>query len=269
MLSECSILAQPFVHALHKCTQLRRLQLLQSEMSVDAAKALSSLTVMSQPQTLEWCQPQRPGESKVQQVLDSLAQLTQLTALVLAYNVVANDRAPLSSLITVPSKMVSLKVFKAMFVPICTTDGDSELSPVNLEFNSVWDRLPNPDLQHLLTSYHTLTHLEFNGLVLNQAGLDLLLAHPHIVNVTVLAIAATESRVDSPCSWHTLTLARQVDVRTVAYVPLHSLKTPLRIGSLLLPPDLDAEQLPHLLQAATTRMAAHKSICSLFVSPPY
>jgi hypothetical protein len=187
-----------------------------------------------------------------------VAQLTQLTSLVLGYNVVATYKAPLSSLITVPSKMVNLQSLAVEFAPEYTAADDDKLGPVNLEQNSVWEPLSNTDLQHLLTSYLALTTLTFKGMVLDQAGLDLLLAHPHIVNVTLLAIAATESRVDSPCSWQTLYLARQVDVRAVAYVPLHSLTNPLPISSLLLPPHTATDQLPRLLQAATTRMAAHK-----------
>jgi hypothetical protein len=101
-----------------------------------------------------------------------------------------------------------------------------------------------------------LARLTLNSMVLDQAGLDLLLAHPHIVHVTLLAIAATESRVDSPCSWQTLKLAKQVDIRTVAHVPLHSLKQPLAIKSLLLPPDVRTEQLPGLMQAAAAQLVA-------------
>jgi hypothetical protein len=101
-----------------------------------------------------------------------------------------------------------------------------------------------------------LTTLALNSVVLDQAGLDLLLAHPHIVHVTLLAIAATESRVDSPSSWQTLKLAKRVDIRTVAHVPLHSLKQPLAIKSLLLPPDVRAEQLPGLMQAVAAQLVA-------------
>jgi hypothetical protein len=96
--------------------------------------------------------------------------------------------------------------------------------------------------------------------VLDQAGLDLLLAHPHIVDVTVMSIAATESRVDSPCSWQTLTLAWEVDIRTLAHVPLHSLQQPLRCDQLLLPPDVPPDQLPQLLLKATTRIVQHRHL---------
>jgi hypothetical protein len=177
-----------------------------------------------------------------------VAQLTQLSCLVLGYNVDAGYMAPLWSLITAATKMVNLQSLQVDFVP---------------KQSIVWDYLRNAHLQYLLNSYHTLTTLAFNGMVLDQAGLDLLLAHPHVVNVTFLAIAATESRLDSPCSWKTLTVAKQVDVRTAAYVPLHSLTQPLQVGSLQLPPDVATEQLPHLLQAATTRMAAHKHLFTL------
>jgi hypothetical protein len=96
--------------------------------------------------------------------------------------------------------------------------------------------------------------------VLDQAGLDLLLAHPHIVDLELLAVAGTESRVDSPCSWHTLSLPYQVDVRTLSYVPLHSLKEPLPVDGLLLPPDLPPAEAAQLLLAATTRIAQHKHL---------
>jgi hypothetical protein len=110
-----------------------------------------------------------------------------------------------------------------------------------------------------------LKTLKLEGTVLDQAGLDLLLAHPHITHITLLAIAATESRVDSPCSWEELELPAK-DVRTVAYVPLHSLKKPLHVRTLLLPPDVPQEQLPELLLAATTRMAQHRHLFSSLLS---
>jgi hypothetical protein len=228
-----------------------------------AAAALSSLTVLSELQDVTWHQSQQSRESNVQELLGSLAQLTQPTSLALGYNVEAKCTAPLSALITVPSKMVKLQSFEAAYVPQYTVGDDSQEGPFNLEANSVWDYLGTADLHQLLTSNLALTTLAFDGLVLDQAGLDLLLAHPHIVKVTLLAIAATESRVDSPCSWQMLRLSYQVDVRTVAFVPLHSLTQPLQVGSLLLPPDVAPEQLPHLLQAATTRMAAHQHLFSL------
>jgi hypothetical protein len=115
-------------------------------------------------------------------------------------------------------------------------------------------------LSQLLTSCTLLSSISLKGVVLDQAGLDLLLAHPHINSVEVMAIAATESRVDSPCSWQTLELPGPKDVRTVAYVPLHSLKEPLDVRRLLLPPDVPAADLPQLLQAATSRMAEHRQL---------
>jgi hypothetical protein len=115
--------------------------------------------------------------------------------------------------------------------------------------------LPSASLSQLLTSCSLLTTLHMEGIVLRQAGLDLLLAHPHIVDIAVLAIAATESRVDSPCSWRTLQLPEQVDVRTLAYVPLHSLNKPLSVGFVLLPPDVAPQEVPRMLHTALTRMA--------------
>jgi hypothetical protein len=99
--------------------------------------------------------------------------------------------------------------------------------------------------------------------VLDQAGLDLLLAHPHITDVTFLAIAATESRVDSPCTWRALKLAWHQDIRTVAYVPLHSLEQPLPANALLLPPDVPLDQLPEMLRTATTCIAQHRQLFSI------
>jgi hypothetical protein len=225
-LVECSMLAEPFITTLHQHSQLTSLHLTRCHMPPDTAAALSSLTVLSQLQTQKKLQPAQAGE--LQGVLDSLAQLTQLTSLALGYNVVTKYRAPLPSLITVPSKMVNLQSLELEFTPRYGIRGDPPCATVNLELNSIWDHLSIADLQHLLISNCALTTLALNGIVLDQAGLDLLLAHPQINNVKLLAIAATASRVDSPCSWHTLTLARQVDVRTVAYVPCTRSNTPCR-----------------------------------------
>jgi hypothetical protein len=120
--------------------------------------------------------------------------------------------------------------------------------------------LTTTSLSQLLTSCSLLTTLSMAEVVVDQAGLDLLLAHPHIIDVTLLAIAATESRVDSPCSWRALNLAREVDIRTVAYVPLHSLEKPLEACSLLLPSDVPPDQLPQLLLKAATRIAQHRHL---------
>jgi hypothetical protein len=68
--------------------------------------------------------------------------------------------------------------------------------------------------------------------------------------------------VDSPCSWRALKLALQQDIRTVAYVPLHSLEQQLPICALLLPPDVPPTQLPELLRRATIRIARHKQLFS-------
>jgi hypothetical protein len=160
---------------------------------------------------------------------------------------------------TVPSEVRTLQAFE--IAPAVWAGRDvraKSFGTINLDFTDrpVWDRLDSADLQQLLTRHTTLTTLALNSVVLDQAGLDLLLAHPHVVHVTLLAIAATESRVDSPCSWQTLQLAWQVDIRTLAYVPLHSLKQPLAVGSLLLPPDVRTEQLPGLLHQVTEKLAA-------------
>jgi hypothetical protein len=174
-------------------------------MSSGTATALSSLTMLSQLQTLNWGQPEQSGERKVQHGLDSLAQLTSLG---LGYNVAANHTPPISSLVTVPSKMVNLQMFEIVFKSEYLGHGDDlNGGAIDLLYNSIWDHLGTADLQHLLPSYLTVTTLLFTGMVLDHAGLDLLLAHPHIVNVTLLAIAATQSRVDSPCSWQRFGLA--------------------------------------------------------------
>jgi hypothetical protein len=130
-------------------------------------------------------------------------------------------------------------------------------------YRAKWEFLAPASFHHLLTSCSLLTKLSLDFVVLDQAGLDLLLAHPHIVNVTLVGIAATESRVDSPCSWEALQLSKQVDVRTVAYVPLHSLTEPVLVEALLLPADLPVHQMHSLLLAATTRMAQHRHLFRL------
>jgi hypothetical protein len=115
-------------------------------------------------------------------------------------------------------------------------------------------------VEYLLNSCSLLSTLSMERVVVDQDGLDLLLAHPHITDVTLMAVSATESRVDSPCAWRALRLAGQVHLGTVAYVPLHSLQEPLRVEALLLP--LDTMGID-LMLAATTRMAQHSHLFKL------
>jgi hypothetical protein len=126
-----------------------------------------------------------------------------------------------------------------------------------------WCMLDCDSVEYLLDSCSLLTTLSMETVVLDQDGLDLLLAHPHITDVTLMAVSATESRVDSPCTWHTLRLPGQVHVGTVAYAPLHLLKEPLPIEALLLLPDTMEMDLLDVLLTATTRMAQHSHLFKL------
>jgi hypothetical protein len=251
-LFNCSIQDGTFLASLQQCTQLKELALVECHMHPTEVLALSSLCVLSALQQLMWEQPR--GQTSADVTLGALAQLTQLTSLSLAYNKHATDKAAMSTLMTVPSKMKRLQAFEIASA-LSTVAGNST-GTTNLK-NLVWDRLDSEDLKQHLTNYSMLTSLKLRNVVLDQAGLDLLLAQRHIVHVALLAVAATESRVDSPCSWETLVLGGHVDIRTLAYVPLHSLKKPLAIGSLLLPPDVRTEQLPDLLHKAAGQLAAN------------
>jgi hypothetical protein len=255
-LTDCSIQDGTFVASLRQCTQLTVLGLVECHMLPSAATRLSSLCVLSALQCLSWHQPKYQTSAEVDATLGALAQLTQLTSLTLGYSKHATNKPAVSTLMTVPSKMHRLQAFEIDFEPRSRDAAQKSRDAISLESNPVWDRLGSADLQHLLTRHTILTTLSLDSVVLDQAGLDLLLAHPHIVHVTLLAIAATESRAHTPCSWQTLKLAKQADIRTVAHVPLHSLKQPLAISTLLLPPDVRTEQLPDLLHKAAAQLAA-------------
>jgi hypothetical protein len=227
--------------------QLQRLYINYCRMKPDAIAALPLLARMEQLRSLEWYEPGLAPIAEIDDTLDSLAEVTQLKQLRVGCNSI-----PASSRVAVVQQMPQLELLE---VGLFTCEnGEVELPVIR------WDILDAPRFSQLLSSCSLLTSINMQGVVLNQAGLDALLAHPHVVDITLMSIAATESRVNSHCSWKVLTLPPQKDVRTVAYVPLHSLTEPLEVCKLLLPPDVPPEQLPQLLQAAAARMADHRHL---------
>jgi hypothetical protein len=174
-LTDCTV-TEGFIASLQQCTQLSKLALVECRMQPDALSALSSLHALPSLEFLRWHQPKgrrtSPGVA-----LRALAQLTQLTELALAYNHHAIDKAALSTLVAVPSKMHRLQHFEIL--PVLTKVAEKEPEAVNLESIPIWDQLSIPELQQLLTSCSMLTSLVLFSVVLDQAGLDLLLAHPH------------------------------------------------------------------------------------------
>jgi hypothetical protein len=221
-----------------------------------AITVLPILQRLQQLRELKWSEPE-PGLEMDHPCADAAATLAQLAHLTqLTHITLGRVQAATTSLVATATGMTNLVSF-TMYPPAPESwDPDMESGAPEVR----WEVLSSRHLSQLLTSCSLLTALSMEEVVLDQAGLDLLLAHPHIVNVTLLAIAATESRVDSPCSWHTLRLAREVDIRTVAYVPLHSLREPLPGHSLLLPPDVPSDNLPQLLVSAATRIATHRHL---------
>jgi hypothetical protein len=252
-LFECTMDGTTFIDSLLLCSQLQKLELSRCQLTPAAITALPALQQLQQLRELVWSEPEHRQDTHhpsadAAATLAQLAHLTQLTHITLG-----SDQASASSRIATVTGMTNLASF---------TMGSTGFTLPKIK----WKVLSSGHLSQLLTSCPLLTTLSMEEVVLDQAGLDLLLAHPHIVNVALLSIAATESRVDSPCSWQTLRLANEFDIRTVAYAPLHSLKEPLSCGALLLPPDVPSDQLPQLLLKATTRIAEHTH---LFSSPAY
>jgi hypothetical protein len=246
----CNIDSAGFITSLLLCPQLQRLYIKYSPMTADAIAALPVLECLTQLVGLVWHEPADATGSDLQSTLDSLAELSQLKSVSLGCNSTSADAR-----VAAATQMHKLECLDAgLFL-----SEDCELDTPSIE----WDVLSSATFSQLLTTCTLLTHITMRGVVLDQAGLDLLLSHPHITHVALLAIAATESRVDSPCSWQTLELPYPKDVRTVAYVPLHSLKHPLNARTLLLPPDVPTQDLPQLLQAATSRMAEHRQLFNL------
>jgi hypothetical protein len=251
-LSGCTIVGTTFIDSLLLCRQLQKLEFSCCPMSPGAITALPALQQLQQLRGLEWFEPEQKQDrhhpcANAAATLAQLAHLTQLTHITLG-----RFRAATTSLIATVTGMTnlvsSLKIGRAQH----RNYGDDVASTLP---DIRWEVLSSRHLSQLLTSCTLLTTLSMEEVVLDQAGLDLLLAHPHIIDVTLLAIAATETRVNSPCSWQSLKLASAADTRTVAYVPLHSLKEPLRCDELLLPPDVPSDQLPQLLLNATARVA--------------
>jgi hypothetical protein len=218
-------------------------------MRPEAVAALPLLMRLKNLRTLEWHEPPYPKETEIDDTLDSLAELTQLKELILGCS-----STTATARVAAARRMPQLELLEVGVFRIEDGGIDQPLL--------TWDILDAPTLSQHLSSCSLVTSINMQGVVLDQAGLDLLLAHPHIVDITVMSIAATESRVDSPCSWEALNLPATIDVRTVAYVPLHSLSGPLQAQKLLLPPDVPPGQLAQLLQAAATRMAEHRHMFS-------
>jgi hypothetical protein len=167
-----------------------------------------------------------------------------------------STRLPVENFMQVAAPLTQLVSIEVAHVEMPSADRTGE---------DGWNVPAFAPFQHLLSKCSLLSTLSMEMVVLHQDGLDLLLAHPHVTDVTLMAVSATESRVDSPCAWRALRLAQQVPIGTVAYVPLHSLKQPLPVEALLLPPDAigRSSHLPDVLLAATTRMAQHSHLFKL------
>jgi hypothetical protein len=255
-LYTCSLDGAAFIASLLTCHQLEKLELYRCRMTSTAIAALPMLQRLTQLGRLAWYEPEDATGDEVTSTLHRIAELTQLGTLIIGSN-----KAQPAALVSSATRMTQLKDMIVM--PDLKPRGPGRAARAAWQAPTLeWQQRPMPaaPFEQLLNSCAALTRICFEAVVLDQAGLDLLLAHPHIVNVTLLAIAATESRVDSPCSWTTLELPHQVDVRTVAYVPLHSLHRPLPVYSLVLPPDVPTDQLPQLVHQASTRMAQHRHL---------
>jgi hypothetical protein len=249
----CSLDGAACLASLLACPQLKMLKLQHCTMSASAIAALPRR--LPQLRDLIWFEPQ-PYQSPMSDISSTLANLAKVTQL--TYLGFGSNRTAANALLAVAAHMAQLDYIDVgpTMYPARDSRDASKLTPPTL----TWSLLDTASLSQLFTTCSALTQLSLEGTVLDQAGLDLLLGHPHITDVTFLGIAATESRVDSPCSWRALWLPDEVDIRTVAYVPLHSLKEPFFVGALLLPPDVPSDQLPPLLLQATTRMAEHRHL---------
>jgi hypothetical protein len=114
-LTDCSIQDGAFIASLQQCTQLTVLGFVECHMLPSAATRLTSLHVLSALQCLSWHQPKYQTSAEVDVILAALAQLTQLTSLTLGYNKHATNKAAVSALMTVPSKMNRLQAFEIDF----------------------------------------------------------------------------------------------------------------------------------------------------------
>jgi hypothetical protein len=220
-LVECALGDAAAVASIVLCQQIEELHIIHCQLKQGAIDALPTLKQLPQLQRLMWRDSGREWKQHMTQADADMAcfnlrQVDQLTAVSLY-----SDRLDCEHLIMTTASMSRLQSCK--MAPPPDRCGRGQL-------------LDNKPLKQLLTSCSLLTQLSLDTVILDQAGLDLLLAHPHITHVTFLAIAATESRVNSPCSWEALSLPPEVDIRIVAYVPLRSLEEPLQIYALLLPP---------------------------------
>jgi hypothetical protein len=243
-LEECVLEDGAFLTSLLLCRSLHNLHIIKCNLKTAAIAALPILQQLQPLRHLQWLEIEDCPREIREQVQAQLSHLTQLTSVTLNW-----PMSQLSYHISVAAHMTQLT---SISLPVVLYNPFE--SPPAAQAEGFMG-LTSASLSQLLASCSLLTTLSMEGIVVDHAGLDLLLAHPHIVHITVLAIAATESRVDSPCSWQTLQLPHQMDVRTLAYVPLHSLKEPLPVGLVLLPPDVPSEDAPKLLRTALTRMA--------------
>jgi hypothetical protein len=233
--------------------QLRELHIVHCQLGHWGWTALPQLKKLPQLQRLVWLD--KPLDQSLQHVVprfdpgricSTFAQLHQLTSITLG-----STRIDMDPLVEVAAQLTQL-----VSVEVVHPEAD-------IDAGQATDVLGCDKLEQLLSSCSLLTTLSMETVVLDQKGLDLLLAHPHITDVTLMAVSATESRVDSPCAWRTLRLPGQVAIGTVAYVPLHSLMEPLPVEALLLPWDVDEPNMPAVLLAATTRMAQHSHLFKL------
>jgi hypothetical protein len=228
-LVECALVDFAAVASLVLCQQLQELHITHCKVAAEAIETLPALKQLPHLQRLVWNDSHGSlgdgmTDADASWVCLNLSKVDQLTAVNLNSNRLASEQ-----LISAAAQMTRLRSY--------------EMAPLPSEscYRRPWAILDNKPLKQLLTSCSLLTQLSLDTVILDQAGLDLLLAHPHITHVTFLAIAATESRVNSPCSWRALSLPPEVDIRIVANVPLRSLEEPLQIHALLLPPGVCLE----------------------------
>jgi hypothetical protein len=86
------------------------------------------------------------------------------------------------------------------------------------------ETLATGHLQHLLISCPGLTELVLNSRIVDQDGLDALLAHgTSITHLTLSYSSLTASRAHVPCSWRRVRL-NEPSMQQLAYLPLRSVQ---------------------------------------------